>query len=124
MKEVINFDIKKEWIVAGKKVSINKIESTTYNMEEELTKKRIRFDELDPKNAITNVISNVGQLPTGSFLEKDKDTIIARINDVVDSSLIRTNWEIPAKVFNAIVVTLQVSKNLGEHLFYVTSKIA
>ena len=124
MHEVIKLEKNSEWIIAGKKVKIDKIKSITYNITKELSKKRLKFDELDPKLAIVNVISNIAQLPTGVFLEKDTCTIVARLNDVVDNTLIRTNWEIPVELFNSIVVSLQVSKNLEEHLFYVTSKIA
>ena len=124
MKEVIKFEEKLPWVLAGKQISISKIKTVTYDMLKELRKTRVRFDEIDPKTALMNVIKNVGLLQTGTFLEKNKDTVIARINDVSGETMIRTNWEIPIQVFNSLVTEIQIKEYLPEHLFYVTSKIA
>ena len=124
MKEY-HFDELTTWVLNGREIKITKIEQNIHEFTDKVSLGK-ELETIDPKIAITNVIKNTAQLSNGSFLEMNQDKVIARIQDVVEGTLIRNDWRIPKGVFNEIVSVLVWNdpETYKDHMFHVISKVS
>lgn len=123
---VVKFDSPKQWILNGEKIEITKLEVRSYkllNITDKLPRPIVSV--LNPLAVRKRVLKNVALLPNGSFHEKDRDTVIARIHDVNGKTLIRTDWEIDMETFNYMVISLLYnSPDMDENSFHIHARLS
>jgi hypothetical protein len=116
-KTTVEFDLPKTWVISEKTCLIKRIESSCYGFN----KHSASGDNngIRPYSLLRNVMKNVALLPNASFMEAEEGIIIARISDLQGTSLIQTDWEIPAEEFALMAQRLIVKEKVEEHHFYI-----
>lgn len=128
-KSIVEFKEGKSWVLNGKDIVVNKIETISYNVELDVPEHK-KLETINPSKSLHNIIKNTALLPNGVFLEVDSNRVMARISDIVydpksrTNTLIKTQWYIPKNEFNAKVYFLVVSGKIPENKFHVISKIS
>ena len=92
------------WILDGKHIQINKIETNKHEWKPKLDPEETATT-VAPETTLKNVIANFAILNTGSF-HRLGDVIIARFVENDKTTLIVTEWTFPKEAFNAMVHTL------------------
>ena len=123
VKSTVSFKEPKEWVLNEKEILLTKIETTTYEWTETVPQHKV-LETIEPKEALYNIIKNVALMPSCAFFEVDKERILARINDIVGTTLVRTQWYIPTNAFNTTVTLLTVHEGIAEEKFHVISKVS
>ena len=128
-KSVIEFKEGKSWVLNGKDIVVNKIETTTYDWELIIPEHK-RLETIDSFKSLHNIIKNTALLPNGAFIEVDSERVLARISDLVydaktrTNTLLKTQWYIPKKNFNEMVYNIMFFEEITEDKFHVISKIS
>ena len=116
MKEVKKLDHPIPWMLDCKEILIDKIETCTHVWEPIIPFEE-RVTTIEPRKTLLNVISNVGQLPTGSFsYQEDEQTITTKLLENNKRTLIVTKWIFPVQAFDLAIRELQ-AKGLNGDLF-------
>lgn len=119
---IVKFETPKMWALGEREVKIDKIETTTHHWTDRIPLHK-ELETVEPYEAAHNIIHNTGVLPNGSFFEVSPEKVMARLQDLTGSTLIRTQWIIPIHVFNSVVYDLMFSGNISESKFHIISKV-
>jgi hypothetical protein len=123
VKSTVSFKEPKEWVLNEKTILVTKIETTTHEWTAKVSKEK-EVETLDPIKTLYNLVKNIGLMPNGSFFEVDNHRILARINDISGTTLIRTQWYIPIDEFNQVATYHCVVGGIKEEKFHIISKIS
>ena len=89
------------WILDGKHIQINKIETNKHEWKPVLAPEEVATT-VAPETTLRNVVTNFAILNTGSFHELG-DKIIARFVENDKNTLIVTEWTFPRMAFDNMV---------------------
>lgn len=104
MRETRKLDKLINYMLDGKTIQINKIETNKHVWVAKLPPLE-KLTAVEPETTLRNVIANMALLNTGSF-HRHEDEIIARFVENDKNTLIVTEWSFPLKTFDLMVHTL------------------
>lgn len=101
------------WILDGKHIQINKIETNKHEWKPALEPGEVTTT-VEPETTLKNVIANFAILNTGSF-HRLGDVIIARFVENDKTTLIVTEWTFPLTAFDAAVYDIIYNTHMPEN---------
>lgn len=123
MRETRKLDKLINYMLDGKTIQINKIETNKHVWVAKLPPLE-KLTAVEPETTLKNVIANMALLNTGAFHLKG-DEVVARFKESDRNTLIITEWYFPREAFNATAYALTypttAGKEIPEAKFY-TSK--
>ena len=104
MRETRKLDKLINYMLDGKTIQINKIETNKHVWVAKLPPLE-KLTAVEPETTLRNVIANMALLNTGSFHLKG-DEVVARFKESDKNTLIITEWYFPRNAFDSMVHTL------------------
>lgn len=114
MRETRKLDKLINYMLDGKTIQINKIETNKHVWVAKLPPLE-KLTAVEPEVTLRNVIANMALLNTGSFHLKG-DEVVARFKESDRNTLIVTEWYFPREAFNATAYELTYSTTAGKEI--------